>query len=93
MKLGNTVTIQMNGDDFDLMSNCRMEFNDDWLEQIKDGRFEDLPDKEYRYIYWFDSRLCLILAEAFLKSIGWECTRSFDTYQDQDVLLTNYVVA
>jgi len=93
MKLENKVIVEMTADDFNIMSNCRMDFNNDWYEQVKDGRFDDVVGYDFRTIYWFDNRLSVIMAEAFLRSIGWEYHRAFDTYLDQDVLLTNYVVA
>ena len=93
MLLDNEVRIKMTKDDFEMMSNCRMEFGEDWFEQIKDGRFDDVEGHEFRYIYWFDNRLSCIMAEAFLRANLWQFHRAYDTYQDQNVLLTNYVGA
>ena len=94
MKVQTRVTIEMNAEDFDMLSNCSMEFGRTWEDQVNAGRFQDgVVSHYYKHIYWFDNRLSLIMAEGYLNSIGIAFDRAFDTYTDQDVLMTNYVGA
>lgn len=94
MKVQTTVTIEISAEDFEMMSNCRMAWGKTWKDQINAGRFgQGNVTYDFSTIYWFENRLSLIMAEAFLRSIGSEFLRAYDTYTEQEILLTDYVGA
>ena len=87
------ITITMSAADFEMMSNTSMEFKDHWIDQIKDGRFEGVDSIEFDHIYWFDSRMHVLMAEGYLKAIGADYQVAYDCWTEQEIILINYEVA
>jgi len=75
--------------DFDLLVENQMEFkNNDWQVQI--DRFDDQPNFEHEFIYWFENSAALVLAIKYLEQKDIEHQVNYDLKYDQPIITTDY---
>ena len=92
-----SITIKMTPQDFDLLSDMQMEWNvGNWMEQVKNGRFEDthiaLLAEAMDWAYWFDNPISCILAKSYLASNKHKFYTSYDLGSESWVIFTNYSI-
>ena len=85
--------ITMNALDFERLSETSMEFGDDWLDQIADGRFSDNEGFEFKHIYWYENYVSARCASMYLETTKKPHVINFDQILLQWVVLTDYVGA
>ena len=84
---------KMTGLDFERLSETSMEFGDDWLDQIADGRFSDNEGFQFKQIYWYENYVSARFASMYLETTKELHVLNFDQILNQWVILTDYVGA
>jgi hypothetical protein len=75
--------------DFDLLTECSMMFkSQDWESQIE--RFDETPNFNHKFIYWFENSVGVMLATKYLQQEGHEYQVNYDLKFDQPILTTNF---
>lgn len=75
--------------DFDRLACGQMEFkNKNWAVQI--DRFDELPNFEHEFIYWFENSAALFLATKYLDQENFTYELNYDLKYDQPILTTDY---
>jgi hypothetical protein len=87
------VMLEIDALDFERLHETSMEMSNDWLPQIKDGRFDYNEGFQYKQMYWFENYVSCKLAGSFLDAIKEAYTINFDGSLGQYIILTDYVVA
>ena len=86
------IEIDMTAADFERLWINSMEwrgYGKDWKEQP--DRFDPKPTYSWRYSYWFDSTINLMMAKAFLNASNARFMEHVDNWDDGSwVILTNY---
>lgn len=73
-----TVQIEIDAEGFEYLWSNSMKWRGiDWHKQA--DRFTPKPTNwEFQYVYWFDKYTELVIAEGFLKVLGWDFARHSD---------------
>jgi len=75
--------------DFDRLVDGQMEFkNNNWQQQS--DRFDNPPNYNHHFIYWFENMASFVLASKYLDQQNFEYEFNYDLKYDQPILTTDY---
>lgn len=82
------LNIQMTEEDFEHLVHTSMSWGLHWKQQI--ARFEPQPMLEWKWAYWVDDYVSVLLARAFLTLQNCETQTVYDRAFGSYLILTNY---
>ena len=75
-------------EDFEQLIHTSMPWGGQWSEQI--NRFDPVPMLHWKYAYWVDNYMGVLLSRAFLTTQHQETQTVWDRAFDCHLILTNY---
>jgi hypothetical protein len=82
------IKLHMIEEDFEQMVHTSMPWGGHWIEQI--NRFEPAPMLHWRYAYWVDNFMAVLLCRAYLTTQNCETQTVWDRAFNCHLILTNY---
>ena len=82
------IKLHMIEEDFENLVHTSMPWGGHWREQI--NRFEPQPMLDWRYAYWVDNFMAVLLCRAYLTTQNCETQTVWDRAFNCYLILTNY---
>jgi hypothetical protein len=82
------IKLHMIEEDFEHLVHTSMPWGGHWAEQM--GRFDPQPMLHWKYAFWVDNYLSVLLARAFLTTQHCETQTVWDRAFNCHLILTNY---
>ena len=85
------INIQMTEEDFEHLVHTSMNWGAHWKQQL--NRFEPQPMMEWKWAYWVDDYVSVLLARAYLSQQNAETQTIYDRAFGSYLILTNYATS
>ncbi len=82
------IKLHMIEEDFENLVHTSMPWGGHWIEQI--NRFEPAPMLQWRYAYWVDNFMAVLLCRAYLTTQNCETQTVWDRAFNCYLILTDY---